>query len=409
MKAIRRFPSFLTLLIFASLSLALAGAGASISAQTEEEYKAMRAEALALYEQHRMADAVPILEKLHAANPNDALVLSRLAFATLSNSATMQDAEARKQTRIRARGYALKARELGETGSLMQGIIDIPPDGSESGFSNRKEVEAAMRDGEAAFARGDFKKALAAYERALQLDPRQYEAALFTGDVYFKQQKMEQAGEWFAKAIAIEPNRETAYRYWGDALEADGKRDQARDKFIDAIIAEPYSRSSWVGLSQWGRRNGVQLTHPRIEIPRSSVQRKDDNNISIFVNPSDKDDGTNAWMIYSLMKAGWVTGENFKKAFPNEKEYRHSLPEEAGSLRLAAESVVNQLKDGKLKEKSLDVSIANLLKLHRAGLIEPFVLLAIPDEGIASDYEAYRKGNRAKLRQYLLEYVVANK
>ena len=44
-----------------------------------------------------------------------------------------------------------------------------------------------------------------------------------------------------------------------------------------------------------------------------------------------------------------------------------------------------------------------------ARLIEPFVLLAIPDEGIASDYEVYRKANRAKLRQYLLEYVVANK
>ena len=34
-------------------------------------------------------------------------------------------------------------------------------------------------------------------------------------------------------------------------------------------------------------------------------------------------------MVYSLIKAGWVTGENFKEAFPNEKEYRHSLPEEA--------------------------------------------------------------------------------
>ena len=50
-----------------------------------------------------------------------------------------------------------------------------------------------------------------------------------------------------------------------------------------------------------------------------------------------------------------------------------------------------------------------LLKLHRAGLLEPFILFAKADQGIAQDYSAYRQANRAKLRQYLLEYVAPNK
>jgi hypothetical protein len=67
------------------------------------------------------------------------------------------------------------------------------------------------------------------------------------------------------------------------------------------------------------------------------------------------------------------------------------------------------LKNDKLKESSLDVSIANLLKLHRDGLIEAYVLLAKPDAGIARDYAEYRKNNRDKLRRYLNEYVTAGK
>ena len=43
-----------------------------------------------------------------------------------------------------------------------------------------------MHEGEAAFAKGEFPKAIEMYQRALLLDPNLYEAALFTGDVYFK-------------------------------------------------------------------------------------------------------------------------------------------------------------------------------------------------------------------------------
>ena len=57
------------------------------------------------------------------------------------------------------------------------------------------------------------------------------------------------------KAIAIDENRETAFRYWGDGLMRRGKH-QARDKFVDAIVAEPYGRRAYVGLTQWGSRQG---------------------------------------------------------------------------------------------------------------------------------------------------------
>ena len=66
-------------------------------------------------------------------------------------------------------------------------IESIPEDGGDDEkFSSKKEVDDAMREGEAAFTKNDMPKALEMYQRALMLDPKMYEAALYTGDVYFK-------------------------------------------------------------------------------------------------------------------------------------------------------------------------------------------------------------------------------
>ena len=402
-RLIRKF-IFISCLICCSLLLSQPSA----FAQSDEEDKADRETALQLYDQHHMTEALPILEKLYAINPKDMVVVERLAFATFASAAAIKDAEGRKQTRKRAREFALKAKELGDESNLLKTILEAPPDGGEGGFSNRKDIDAAMREGEAAFVKGDFKKALAAYETALQMDPQLYTAALFSGDVYYKQGDVKKAGEWFAKAIEINPDVETAYRYWGDALmNGSNKKEEARDKFIEAIIADPYSRRSWMGLTQWGDKYGVKLAHPKIDVPTSSVQRKDDKNISILFDPGNKkDDGADAWMFYSIARAAWMTDETRKKEFPNEKQYRHSLKEEGESLKMVVEMVEKNIRDKKAKENALNPSINNLLKLHRAGLLESYVLFTMADQGIAQDYVLYRKSDREKLRQYLREVVV---
>jgi hypothetical protein len=39
-------------------------------------------------------------------------------------------------------------------------------------------------------------------------------------------------------------------------------------------------------------------------------------------------------------------------------------------------------------------------------LLEAFILLALPDEGIATDFPAYRKTNVENLRRYVKQYVL---
>jgi len=232
-------------------------------------------------------------------------------------------------------------------------------DSTQLPFSDIQAAEVAIREGEAAFVRGDMDKAIAAYKRALEFDPRLYDAALYAGDAEFKKASnstdaqyrndhFDASGVWFAKAIAIDANRETAYRYWGDALDAQGKTDLARDKFVDAIVAEPYGRRAYVGLTQWGQRHQVTLGHPRIDPPNSTSTRDGKTTLSIDPKTLNSTDGSNEWLMYDLTRMAWSKAEFFKN-YPDEKVYRHSLKEEAAALRMVAEAAAKDLKSGKVK------------------------------------------------------------
>jgi len=138
----------------------------------------------------------------------------------------------------------------------------------------------------------------------------------------------------------------------------------------------------------------------------SSADKNSETTITIDPKALDPKQGPKYyWSFYDLTRATYRT--TFRKEYPKEKTYRHSLKEEASALRVVAEMVAGDLKSGKLKSVD-DASLASLLKLHQADLIEPYVLFARGDEGIARDYEAYRKVNRAKLRRYWAEMVIGN-
>lgn len=413
---------FLNILLPACAALLLS---VPVGAVTGTQDPSERQRALDLYESNNFAAALPLLEKLAISNPNDAVILSRLGFALYANSATEKDPAVRQQMRDRARTTLLRSRSLGDNSNLTTMALDAlsAPDASQLPFSSIQAAEAAMREGEAAFVRGDMDKAIAAYKRALEADPRLYDAALYAGDAEFKKgynstdpqyrsDHFDAAGVWFAKAIAIDPNRETAYRYWGDALDAQGKSSDARDKFVDAIVAGPYDRRSYVGLTQWADRHKIQLGHPKIDIP-SNVTSNKPGEVNITIDPSalkNDDDGSAAWMMYGMVRALWLNkkdgsrSDEFAKAYPNETTYRHSLAEELAALRAVVEVVQSQTKDKKIKK--LTPALENLMKLSDAGSLEAYILFARPDQGVARDYLGYRKTNRDKLRRYWLDVVI---
>lgn len=372
-----------------------------VAAQEDAE----RQRAFALYKDGKYVEALPLFEQLALKYPEDPAVIENLGMLVFTQSAYLKTPEERKAARKNGRALLIQAQKLGSNNTMLNALVaSIPPDGGEDGsFSTKKEVDEAMHEGEAAFAKGEFSKALESYQRALLLDPTLYEAALYIGDVYFKTADQVSASEWFARAVKINPDRETAYRYWGDSLVKQGRLTEAGDKFVESYLAAPYSRLARAGLLNWGEKAHIQLAHPQVEVPTNVTSK--DKNTTITLDPnvlakSDKTGAPAAWMAYGIIRASWQT--EFAKQYPNEKTYRHSLKEEAAALRGALEAVKNQ----KLDPKNVDPSLQTLQKLDKEGLLEPFILLALPDAGIAQDFADYRKANIEKLRRYVKDYVL---
>src|SRR5262245_17947250 len=388
-----------TLLTLLVLSVAIAS---PTQAQTTAELKRRASD---LMKETKYTEALPILEMIAAAEPNGGETQFFLAFALLGQATNTKDDAARKALRVRARQAFVKAKALNfDEPKLDAMILGLPEDGSDSpGFTSNAKANQLMEEGEALFSQGKADEAIKKYQEALALDPKLYHAALYTGDVYMQKGDFAKAEIWYQNAIAIDPNKETAYRYSATPLMKQHKTDEARDRYIEAFIVEPYSRFARGGLIQWAQATQTQLAHPDIAVPTNvTFDEKGDAKIDLDASVllGGKYDGSFAWISYGTTRSTWRK-EKFARTFPNEKSYRHSLVEETDALR----SVIS-LATAEKKDKKLSPSLARLKKLDEEGLLESYILLARPDDGIALDHPAYLKQNRDKLRRYMTQYVV---
>jgi tetratricopeptide (TPR) repeat protein len=378
----------------------------SLPAQTGSE-NTTRQRAFELYKQGKHIEALPLFQVLALKSPDDRDVLLGLGVCLVSEAATLDDQNAASKERIRARQVLLKAKKLGSTAPLLENLLQMLPEDGVGKYENTP-ADQAMRAAEAAFARHDFEEAIKSYSKVLEYDPKNYSAVLFIGDTYFAEKDWAKAGEWYQKAIDLDPNKETAHRYYADMLLKNGEAEKSRTRFIQSVIAEPYNPITWRALQAWATSNKLQLKRVHIDTP-NNVSQTGEKNITITMDPKGSPETSTLWLTYGLTKAAWH-GDEFKKHFSAEKQYRHSLAEEVEALTTAATVWIEVNESEKNKKKTSaatkDPNLVLLLKLYQAKMIEPYVLLNAADEGIAQDYPSYREKNRDKLEQYLSEWVV---
>jgi tetratricopeptide (TPR) repeat protein len=384
--------------VFACIVLA-AGAILSVPAQSDEDRAAIKiiSDALSLYQAGRYVEALPNMKVVAEAMPDSMEVQLAYAKCLLGASKQTRNTDEPKQLSQKALEQFRKAKTLGAKGAeidtliaMLSGTATAPADGP--AYSLNKEAEKMMVEAENFFAQSKCDEAIKSYAKALAIDPKLYQAALGSGDCYTAKSDWSNAEKWYQRAISIDPNRETAYRYSGTPLMSQKKYDLALDRYIEALITEPYNSMSRRGITQWAQVTGAKLGHPKIDIPTLIIDSS-----GKLVLPADA--AAHPWGAYAAVRESWRK-EKFTKAFPKETAYRHSLLEEAEALRAALSAA---------DPGASDAQLAILAKINDEGLLEAFILLARADEGIAVDHPEYLKENRAKLHQYVANYVVHTK
>lgn len=392
--------------------------GGSTSVQKDME------KVLELFREERFADAAPYLEKLVQADPSDSDLRFLYGFSLFIKATGLGDKAATKKMMAEARRQFVRAKELGAKDETLDEMIALIPDEGETKscleggnmtdaltYSQNKEAEAFLNKGVKCFAALELDSAFQMYQEALKKDPNLYEAALWSGDAMLRKGDFDQAETWYQKAIQLNPKRETAYRSSAAPLMKQKKFDEARLRYIEAYITEPYNPLALGGMMQWSELTGIEVGHPLIDVP--AVVGQKDGGANLAPGSGDKsDDGSFAWTAYNLTRASWQNGknglsENFKKAYPNEKSYRHSLAEEYEALKMTVDALKTRMADKDNPVKKLHPQLAALVEIHDAGLLEAYILLAMKNEGIVQDHPAYLRQNREKLRQYVLRYVFA--
>jgi tetratricopeptide (TPR) repeat protein len=364
------------------------------------------AKANALWSEGKRLDALPLYEDLARDHPKEWMYQERLAVALGVKAEMTTDAAEVKALLTRERDAAKRAVELGDPNYFMQLTAQLDPNAPLAAAPGNP-AQALQQEAEKAFGTGDYATALAKYSAAADADPKLYEAPLYAGDTAYSQKDLKTAARWFARAISVDPNRETAYRYWGDALMRIGHDPAAaKEKYIDAIVAEPYNRLAWQGIQQWAQAEKAVILAPKIDRPAGPVvDAQNPKNMTINIDPGMTDEKKNpggyAWLGYGMARAAFH-GDEFKKAFPDEKQYRHTLKEEDTALGAVAEIA----KQGKVKRDSLDESLRDLVDLNDAGMLDCWILINGADQGIAQDYAAYRNEHRQLLHDYLERFVL---
>jgi hypothetical protein len=374
------------------------------SVMSDADLNREAAAANSLFTSQNMVSALPLYEDLYKHQPQSNAWRERLAMCLLGAAHTQQPAEA-NATLERAHKLLLEAKAAGDNSDLVNVVLEKMQLAAQSTASGPESPGAdAFRRAELAFSKGDLPAALKLYMEAATADPKLYEAPLYAGDTEFKQGDCVAADRFYAQAVAIDPNRETAYRYWGDCLMKQGEQAEAENKFIDAVLAEPYQQATRLNLKKWADTTKAIIAAPPIQLPaRPTSGGKDKNGkdqINVTIDPSALGNpASSAVLAYSMNAALWQ-GDKFHQEFPNEKQYRHSLAEERDSI----EGALSVLKEQKVKPDKLDPTWKWLLQLDKDGMLECWILLDHPDQGIAQDYATYRATHRDQLHAYIAKY-----
>lgn len=125
-------------------------------AQTDTDLADLKQKVAELTKATRYTEALPLLEKIVAAEPKNAQMVFQLGFALVAQANATIETSDKRALRVRARNAFIKAKELGVQEPVVEALIQsLPSDGSDtSSFSQNLLANAVMVEAESLFGQG---------------------------------------------------------------------------------------------------------------------------------------------------------------------------------------------------------------------------------------------------------------
>ena len=111
-----------------------------------------------------------------------------------------------------------------------------------------KTTEDFLHQGQQLGEEGKLEKAIASYQKAIELEPESLSSYQQLGDLFFQQGQLNQAISSYQKAIKIAPNVALIHYNLAEAYNNQGKKDRAIRHYIEAIQIEPFNNSAFIQL-----------------------------------------------------------------------------------------------------------------------------------------------------------------
>ncbi len=110
-------------------------------------------------------------------------------------------------------------------------------------------AKRAYNDGNTLYKKGQFDEALAAYDKAINLDSNYSKAFYGKGLTYVKQRKYDEAVEAFGKAVEIDPSYDKAYSAMGSTYKDMKKYNESVEAYQKAIEIDQTGYSTMYNLA----------------------------------------------------------------------------------------------------------------------------------------------------------------
>lgn len=192
---------------------------------------------LALFESARLGEALPILEDANRQQPGNEVVTMFLNVARSRQQQIPRIEEMKRFARenpqdAKVRAAILEAlayaRRLPEAEAFVDEFWKLKP----------KDVKLILRIAVAYLTAGDLDKALAAYQRSLEVEENPG-AYLGMAGIYAKRGQADEASKAYAKVIELKPDVPNIMKLYADHLRDNGRRREALEMYKRSLALLP--------------------------------------------------------------------------------------------------------------------------------------------------------------------------